>query len=334
MMKNIPILLLATERSGTNLLRAIMSSHSRIASPSPFSMVDGMAGSIYKYFGNAGNHHFNELIEDAIKLTQSHLNPWPMEFSPEAVKQKAEVQSFWEVFRALNELYTESEQKQHWFSKEPGLFHHIYELALHMPDAKFVYMVRDPRDVAASMVQGGVHEQNVYNAARRWRDEQRICLNASRDPLLQDRLFVMNYEALLDDSEGLVRRLMDFLALDFEPRQLEFYKDEKVVAHAEKSQFWQNLSKPIDRGNKGRYKSKLTGQQLKVIESLCWDEMKAHGYAPESEGPAKIHAYQRIYYRAHGLIKKVMQERGFSAEARKHRKRRQASSAIGNRRFD
>lgn len=117
------ILLRATERSGTNLLRAIMSNHSQISSPPPFSMIDVMGASCHKYLG-----------DDAIKLTQAHLNPWENEYSRDDVKLKVGNHSFWEVFRVLNELYAESEHKQYWSSKEPGLVKRIHELAMHLSE--------------------------------------------------------------------------------------------------------------------------------------------------------------------------------------------------------
>lgn len=331
---SIPILLLASERSGTNLLRAIISSHSEIASPSPFSMVDALARDYYKYATSNDQFHINELIEDAITLTQVHLNPWSRKYKIEEVKEKLSTNSFWDVFRGLNELYTQSEEKIHWFSKEPGLFRHVYELALHMPEAKFVYLVRDPRDVVSSMVKGGVHEQNVYNAALRWKEEQKLILTAFSDPLLKKRIFMMTYEALLQEPEKFIEGLMEFLGVKFEQKQLKFFKDESVVSHSQKSEFWKNLSKPIDKTNTGKYKNSLSGRQIKLVESICWNEMKWLNYRPDNVMASKIPFRTRVYYRLHGRIKKVLKSLSLSDENLRQKKRRSGVQSVRARTFN
>ena len=334
MINNKAILLLATERSGTNLLRAILSSHSQIGSPPPFSMMDVMAEARYKYLSGEHRDRFNTFIEDAIKLTQLHLNPWDISLSSEVVLERANDRSFWQVFKALNELYVEAENKSHWFSKEPGLFNYIYELAMAMPEARFIYMTRDPRDVAASMIKQGLHEANVYHAALKWRKEQRLCLNASFDPMLRDRIFTFSYEDLIDDSDLVVKALMRFLKIDFEPAQLEFYKNTKVLAHSKKSEFWQNLNKPIDKANSGKHKSKLNRQQIEVIESICWEEMKTLGYQPDSAQPARLNGRTQIYYALQSRIRTFWNARKRTSEAEKHRRRVTAANEIRSKRFE
>jgi len=328
-----PILLLASERSGTNLLRAIMSSHSQIASPSPFSMVDALGKDMYKYATSETEFHIDELIEDAITLTQGHLNPWPQKYKIGEVKDKLLTNSFWDIFKALNEVYTQSEKKKHWFSKEPGLFRHIYELALHMPEAKFVYLVRDPRDVVSSMVRGGIHEQNVYKAAIRWKEEQKMMLNALSDPLLKERIFMISYEELLQDQKDVIKKLMAFLGIRFEEKQLNFFKDKSVVSHSQKSEFWKNLSKPIDRKNTGKYKNALPGRQIKYVESICWNEMKWLNYDTENEVASKIPFTARVYYRLHARIKRVLKNLSLSKESLRQKNRRRGVQSVRARTF-
>ncbi len=92
--------------------------------------------------------------------------------------------SFWSIFKTLNDIYAEEEGNTYWFSKEPNLFNYIYEIKMHMPDAKFIYMARDGRDVVASMLKGGVHANHISEAAHIWSNDQKKCLNALSDPLL------------------------------------------------------------------------------------------------------------------------------------------------------
>jgi hypothetical protein len=53
----------------------------------------------------------------------------------------------------------------------------------------------------------------------------------------------VQHEDVLDDLEGQVRRMLDYLGLDFEPACLEFYKTERDVRTASASQ----VRQPINR---------------------------------------------------------------------------------------
>jgi hypothetical protein len=333
-MTNQKIFLVATERSGTNLIRAILSSHSQISSPPPFSMVDVMASSSFKYLAEGKATHFRALVDDALTLTRSHLNPWDIDLSSDYVLDKTRTKSFWEVLSTLNDCYAESEGKQHWFSKEPGLFKHIYTLALNFPEAKFIYMVRDPRDVVASMLKGRLHAQNTYTASCRWRDEQRLCLNALVDNALADRVTLVRYEELLENPTDIIRKLMIRLNLPFEVEQLEFHKNDKVVEHSMKSEFWSKLSEPVDTKNRGKYKDVLNQRQVALIEACCGEEMRALNYEIENSELRVISIFSKAFYRAHELIMKKVNAKRLSDEAGKHRARKQKVSEIRRRSFN
>src|SRR5690606_21584720 len=147
-----------------------------------------------------------ELIADAILATQVHMNKWDIALDGTEIRRRMVSPSFWGLFQALNEIYAEQKGCTSWLSKEPNLFEYVYEMALHMPTARFIYLARDGRDVAASMLRGGVHEHHIYYAARRWSENQRLCLTALSDPLLQNRIFMLKYEDLIAAPENHVRQ--------------------------------------------------------------------------------------------------------------------------------
>jgi len=334
MKKSSSILLLATERSGTNLVRAILSTHSKISSPPPFSMVDLLASDHYKYINPFQSYHLDELIQDVIELSRSHLHAWDVNIDIDDIKRRLGDISFWEVFRVMNEIYADSESKNIWMSKEPGLFKHIYEIALQFPDAKFIYLVRDPRDVVSSMLKGGLHENHAFYAASRWKHEQGLSLNALSTPSLKNRIFFLRYEDLIGDSKVVVKNLMQFLDLNFEIQQLEFYNNEAVKKHSSKSEFWQNLAKPIDSGNKANYLRYLTEKQVSLIESIVWDEMKILGYCPTISKRKNINVMQRIIFKLISNIKKRTPKINSSDELQRHKRRIESFKRIRNRTFN
>jgi len=291
-----PIILLSSERSGTNLLRALVSSHSAVASPPPCSIVDVLADIHYRYFPPDQAPHLADLVEDAITLTKSHLNPWDIDLTPQIILEKLGSASFWDLFRVINEMYAEKSGRPFWFSKEPGLFKHIYEISTHMPNAKYIYMARDGRDVAASMINGGIQEFHVYNAAQHWAQDQKYCLCALSDPVIRSQMFMLKYEDLIGNTEEIIRQLMEFIGLEFEPKQMEYYKKKSVIKHASTSEFWKNISKPIDSTNKGKYRETLGKREITIFESVAWTEMNLLGYPLESQARKRITLLARAVF--------------------------------------
>jgi len=334
MAQSTPIILLGSERSGTNLLRALLSTHSKIASPPPCGILDTLAQQQFRYLSPLHPTHIPELIEDVITLIQTHMNPWDLELKVESVIDKMATPSFWALFTAINEIYAEHHDCPFWFSKEPGAFNYIYDLKVHLPKVKFIYMTRDGRDVAASMLKGRLHEFHVYATANRWAAEQRLCLNAYSAPLLNSQIFMVRYEDLIDDTESVLTDLMSFIGLDFEEKQLNFHQNEAVVKHAGKSASWKNLSKPIDKSNKGRYLNNLSSKQIEIFESFAWNEMKALGYPLENTSRKTYGGISKATFFMSSYIRRKSSQLLMSEESARRKSRGEAIAKILNRTFE
>jgi hypothetical protein len=100
---------------------------------------------------------------------------------------------------------------------------HFDELLRIWPDAKFIHLGRDPRDVARSCVEMGWNG-NAWAAVEIWiRSEdawQRI-----RKQVPADRLLEVEFEDLVADAEKALRRVTAFLGVEYDPAMLEIEKD-------------------------------------------------------------------------------------------------------------
>lgn len=302
-MNFLPIMLLASERSGTNLLRAILSSHSKIAAPPPCGVVDIMLNHLGYYFSHHGAHNFDALIEDSITITKIHMNPWDVTLSPQLLREKMENESFWQLFKVMNDVFAEAKGCSCWFSKETGLFDHIYEIYAHIPQAKFIYMVRDGRDVASSMLRGGEHANDIYRAAMKWSTEQSKCLYALSDPLIRDRAFILKYEDLIQRPESVVFQIMEFLGLKFEPGQLKYYEQKEIKQHAKSSAFWEQVSSPVNSDNSGGYKKGLSAFEIAIFENVARRQMEILDYSLESAQPVPVTNVKMLMHKISSLLK-------------------------------
>jgi len=284
-----------------------------------------------RYFPNSRPSYLSELIDDVVVLTKTHLNPWDIDLNSEVIKAKLKNASLWEVFRVVNEIYAEKYQRPYWCSKEPGLFKHISEIAEYLPNAKFVYLVRDGRDVAASMLRGHLHEFHVYFAAQTWACSQRYCLSALADPTVGGRIYLVKYENLIGSPEDVMRDLMGFIGLEFEESQLQYYRNEKVVEHSKRFSFWSNLARPINGKNKGGYKSSLGAKSIEIFESVAWGEMEALGYPVDSSQKRTFTDFDIRSYRTIAFLRRKFWSMDPRAEAFRIRARVKVTREIINR---
>lgn len=330
-----PIILLGSERSGTNLLRAILDSHSDIASPPPAGFVDALAHLESRYFPQENSSRLDQLIEDVITMTKIHHNPWDVELDPVKIKLALTGRSsFWEVFRVVNELYAVSKGRAVWVSKEPGLFKFIEALSQHLTNAKFIYLVRDGRDVAASMLRGHLHEFHIYFAAHTWVAAQRMCLAALANPMIGSKVHVVKYEELIQNPEIEVSKMMQFIGLPFQQQQLKFHENKSVVNHSTKSRFWKNLSQPIDNKNMGHYEAQFSRRDISVFETIARVEMDKLGYQTKTEEDIEIGPREIKYFKLMAKLKRYFWSLDPRAEAQRSRRRVEVTREIINRNFN
>ena len=70
------------------------------------------------------------------------------------------------------------------------------------------------------------------------------------DKVLPNKILRVNNEDIIDDLEGQVTRMLDFLDLPFEESCITFYKTDRLVRTASSEQ----VRKPVNKSGMGRWK--------------------------------------------------------------------------------
>lgn len=160
-----------------------------------------------------------------------------------------------------------------WGDKTPWNTYHLPALGALYPQARYVWMVRDGRDVAASYAKAGLYD-DVPGAATRWAVANRACARFARHA---PHLTTLRYEAMVADPEAEFARIFAFAGLRFEPamleRQPEKMGDVEALAHHEA------VKGAISPKSVGGWKTKIDEATLKALPKPFWDEMGALGYS-------------------------------------------------------
>jgi hypothetical protein len=124
------------------------------------------------------------------------------------------------VIRASYETYARKAGKPFWGDKTPAYALHVPLLARIFPDARFIHIIRDGRDVALSYLDLPGYPRTLWQAAIRWKERVRAARLAGPG-LGKERYSEVRYESLVADPEGVLRDLCQFLGLEFSSRVLE-----------------------------------------------------------------------------------------------------------------
>jgi hypothetical protein len=262
-------------RSGTTLFRAIFDSHPRMAIPGESHFIVPMAGRRTRYETDTG-FRVDRFVEDL--LAEPRFRLW--ELRDEEVRALFGVRppaSLPAGILLAFEAYASHHGKPRAADKTPAYVWHLPVLDELFPRARFVHILRDGRDVALSHVNVEFLQKRLEEAAVYWRD---AVLGARRfgRTLGRDRYREVRYEDLLDDPEGTVRSLCEFVNLDFDASMLRYFeRAEDLARPAHHPEAHRGLALPPTKGLRD-WRTQMSPRDLAVFEVLAGDALSRFGY--------------------------------------------------------
>lgn len=150
--------------------------------------------------------------------------------------------------------------------KMPFNFINLGFIQLLFPGARIIHCRRDPLDVALScyltnFVQPHPWSCDLGHIGQYMKAHDRLMEHWRS--VLSIEIFDWNYETVVADTETEVRRLIEFLGLDWEPACLEFHAARGAVQSASK---WQVRS-PVTNARVGRWRD-FQGELFPLIDAL------------------------------------------------------------------
>lgn len=275
-----PFFILGNPRSGTSMFRLMLNRHSEIVVPPE-------CGYILWY---------HEAYESVDFLTPSVLKAFVSDVC------KAKKFETWEVgHSALLQFLIERKPKR--YSDACALVHQFYAMSrgktpsvwgdknnyyisesLHIlqlyPDAKFLFLIRDPRDVFASYVDlSNLKTDSKYvprltvsteEFSEEWNSNLKH-LEALAARLPPEKFKYVRYEDVILEPVATMQGVLDFLGLDLEESVLMPGKDSRFIEREPAGTLdWKKLTtKAPDKSRVGRYRSTLNLEQIGSIQEAC-----------------------------------------------------------------
>ncbi len=236
-----------------------------------------------------------KFLNDMLRLVRFHIFPWTeFDLDAEAIHQHVAHPSIFGLVSAIYEYTRKQTPKTTWGCKSTFMIEHIPSILKIHPKARFIFLVRDPRDVALSSKSSVFSPCHPLLSASLWNTQQRIGLDAQN---AHPELFhLMKYEHLLQDNQKCLEELCAFLGITLEPQMFSFFQQKEARTGAALSDSWKNIGKPLKKNNFGKWKSKLSEAEVLDIESQCFSTMEELGYEPSH--PKKLHTAPHRMWRA------------------------------------
>jgi hypothetical protein len=303
-----PIFVVGPGRSGTTLLRSLLSAHSRISiAPETHFM---------KRAENEGG--LERGTPPDFEAFWDRYTSWvrfkDLDVDADRCRELMEMQgdhTFRTIFRAVLTAFRERVGKERVGEKTPSHIFFLSHLLRWFPKARVLILQRDPRAVIASQLkspwvadrltprslQDGVflgkrHNHLLFYADKWVRIYNEIVPAWADDP----RVLVVRYEALVQDPESEMRRVCDFLGEVYEPRMLTSRSSATVPLPSgtakPRLEQWrrehqaQSLQ-PVSAGSLEKWKQGLSRSEIAMIEARCSRGMPEVGYTFELPAPER-----------------------------------------------
>ena len=140
------------------------------------------------------------------------------------------------------------------------------------PQARYIYLLRDGRDVAASIVEMG-WAGNVFAGAKWWLDAEREWSEFQR-LLPRERWIEVRYEDLIAKSEAQLRRICEFIGVSFSERMFDYVESSSYALP--------------DASQTSKWRRKIRQRDLELLEARIGPRLAARGYELGCEAPPEI----------------------------------------------
>jgi hypothetical protein len=242
-----PVFLVGSERSGSTMLRLMLQHHPLIAFGSEFEF-------IVTPLSDAKDADWPDLdeVRNALELNRIFLK-YKLEIDPSLAYPEL-VRSF------LAQI----------LARKPGdprvlgatIHYDYHRLPKLWPDARYIHLLRDPRDVARSVIGMG-WAGNVWNASKVWikAEQQWDDLRSQIDP---QRFTEVRFEDLAAHPTEELTRLCSFLGIPYDAAMLSYPEHSTYDAPDPKLTY--------------QWKRKLSVRDVQLVESRVGDVMESRGY--------------------------------------------------------
>jgi hypothetical protein len=276
---------------GTDLTKTILNVHPDIYVNGEMPFLKNLVQAGYNKFTRFTNIADINYLQNILKNTDPWKNIENIDYDFTSDIAKKKVLSLEEVIR----VFFSNLERKVWGNKTPQNTESIESLLKLFKKPYFIIVTRDIRDVCMSW--HNKWGKDMIWCSAKWAERMKKGYDITQNIASKQYLFI-KYEDILSNTEGICRKICQFLELPFSERMLEHHKytvrkiDGKI-----------NYGQIIIADNKRKWEGQLPNKTIERIEEIAFQTMKNLGYKPDFAYKERAITSTEIWY---GKLKDLM----------------------------
>jgi len=270
-----PIFVVGCPRSGTTMLRLMLDAHPSLAIP-PESHFIPLVARVHSRYEQPSGFDADHMAADVMRGLRFRDWQLPPEAVRSTIRERRPV-TMAAAIECLFVAYADAHGKARWGDKTPGYSIELPLISELFPEAVFVHLIRDGRNVALSLMEVPRPPRSFAEAAQVWR--HRVSTGRADGARLgAGRYLEVRYESLVEDPETALRQVCSLAALEYAPAMLDYHREDPAASVPERN--WghhRNLARPPTSGLRD-WRDRMGEADQRLFEAVAGDELSALGY--------------------------------------------------------
>lgn len=276
-----PFFIVGADRSGTTLLRLMLTQHDDIHIPQESGFLDRLHDNCTLYGDFTAPQQRWFFIRD-LQTNQATSQTYTFPIfdltveEAEAAIEKSAPTDYAGACAAVYDASAAKKNAKRWADKTPRYVLSIGWLSQAFPTAQFIHIIRDGHDAAASACRAGFYP-NIRSAARGWAERVAAGRLGGSD-LSNQRYSEIRFEELVHNPEKTLQEVCQWLSLSYTPRMLDFYDEGKSRIPDAHSGLFNLIDQPVDSSRAFAWKRQLSTIEIADVEDVAADLLQELGY--------------------------------------------------------
>ncbi len=267
-------------------MRLLLHAHSKIVIPPEA----GFALWLYPKYSNFQFHDLNSFLDDMGGTKK--INNWNLDWDElKLFLRKVKPLSYNSLINSIYLYYARSISKpvERWGDKNNFYLNYICEIKELFPNACFIHIIRDGRNVACSYKELSKKQftspeapnlpNNIIEIAKEWSKNISL-INNSFKQFNYENVIESRLEDLTSKPKETISKLMHFLEEDFETQMFEYYKiNEKNGMEPPHYLGWKEKNtKPIQNESSEKFRTELTKEEIDYFNFYAKSNLIKYNY--------------------------------------------------------
>ena len=282
-----PFFIIGSARSGTTMLRLMLNDHPRLRIPRETAFLPQLIG---QFSPNLPLSEDDQRL--AFELVSNH---WKWEIwatNPERLRDTISSLQQPLLCQLIDSIYrncSNPKNKPRWGDKTLSCTEKVEHMHQVFPNAKFIHVIRDARDVCLSIHNAYLQDtnsswrkngQNISDAANFWCRRVDFGIKARRK-LDSDLYLEIKYEDLVLKTEETLEKICTFIGEKYDSRMLNFYKngaiEEMDTSKPQNNQYHKKTLRPPKPSDVYRWRKEMSLVNIALVEAIAGKTMDQVG---------------------------------------------------------